>query len=49
MESKNTRLSWIPWGESVKGVRLPVNGFIRHERFETETGPVRHLVEGNGK
>ena len=44
---QNTRLSWIPWGESVKGVRLPVNGFIRHEHFETETGPVRHLVEGS--
>ena len=46
---QNTRLSWIPWGESVKGVRLPVNGFIRKERFETETGPVRRLVEGNVK
>ena len=46
---QNTRLSWIPWGESVKGVRLPMNGFIRKERFETETGPVRRLVEGNVK
>ena len=46
---QNTRLSWIPWGESVKGVRLPVNGFIRKERFETETGSVRRLVEGNVK
>ena len=45
---QNTRLSWIPWGESVKGVRLPVNGFIRKERFETETFG-RRLVEGNVK